>query len=130
MALNPEVSVRERGVMEKCTLCVHRIRYVTSGIGKPEKPKSLKDGEIKTACQETCPTDAIVFGDLNDPNSQVRKLFEAKRTYSLLEDLNTRPRIRYMSRVRNADRASAAHEEHGEAAKHGRIDQAQQGEHV
>jgi len=109
MALNPDVTVRTRGVMEKCSLCVQRIRAVQSGVGKPGKPEKIKDGEIQTACQETCPTDAIIFGDLNDPNSRVAKLFAEKRTYGLLEDLNTVPRVRYMSRVRNAERAVAEH---------------------
>lgn len=112
MALNPDVTVRTRGVMEKCTFCVHRIRAVTAGIGQPGKPERVKDGEIKTACQETCPTNAIVFGDINDPNSAVSKLFAEKRTYALLEDLNTVPRVRYMSRVRNANRGGVEHE-HG-----------------
>jgi hypothetical protein len=76
---------------------------VTTGVGKPGKPGSIPDGSIKTACQQSCPTDAIVFGDLADPNSEVRKLFEAQRSYALLEDLNTRPRVRYLSRVRNAE---------------------------
>lgn len=118
MALNPDVTVRERGVMEKCTLCVHRIRAVTSGIGQPIKPTKIKDGEIKTACQQTCPTDAITFGDLNDPESAVAKLFQEKRTYALLEDLNTQPRVRYMSRVRNSERVVAGHG-HGAAPAHG-----------
>lgn len=114
MALNPDVTVRTRGVMEKCTFCVHRIRAVATGVGHPGKPTKVKDGEIMTACQQTCPTDAIVFGDLNDPTSRVAKLFAEKRTYGLLEDLNTVPRVRYMSRVRNAERASAG--EHGHEA--------------
>jgi len=109
MALNPEVTVRMRGVMEKCTLCVHRIRQVQSGIGQPTKPERIRDGEIKTACEETCPTDAITFGDLNDPTSRVSKLFADKRTYGLLEELNTQPRVRYMSRIRNAKRAESDH---------------------
>lgn len=120
MALNPDVTVRERGVMEKCTFCVHRIRAVTSGIGQPTKPTQIKDGEIKTACQQTCPTDAITFGDLSDPESAVSKLFQEKRAYALLEDLNTQPRVRYMSRVRNAERAMAPPHGHSapEHAKH------------
>ena len=104
MALNPDVTVRSRGVMEKCTFCVHRIRLATSPNLPTSKLGSLKDGTIKTACQETCPANAITFGDLNDPASEVHKLFENKRSYALLEDLNTQPRVRYMSRVRNADR--------------------------
>lgn len=122
MALNPDVTVRSRGVMEKCTFCVHRIREVTR-VGKEARVGGkLKDGSLKTACQETCPADAIIFGDLNDKESSVAKYFQNQRGYALLEDLNTAPRIRYMSRIRNADRAvvdahaSGGHEEH--AADH------------
>jgi molybdopterin-containing oxidoreductase family iron-sulfur binding subunit len=134
MALNPDVTVRVRGVMEKCTLCVHRIRHVTTD--KKVRGEALKDGDIKTACQQTCPTDAIVFGDLNDPTSHVHQLFQDQRTYAVLEDLNTQPRVRYMSRVRNAVRAveavHGAHEGH-EKDKGGKIDNQQQqheGEHA
>jgi molybdopterin-containing oxidoreductase family iron-sulfur binding subunit len=110
MALNPDVTVRTRGVMEKCSFCVHRIRHATKTGSEAREGGKLKDGSLKTACQETCPTNAIVFGDLNDKESAVAKLFEQKRTYALLEDLNTQPRVRYMSRVRNADRVK--HDEH------------------
>jgi molybdopterin-containing oxidoreductase family iron-sulfur binding subunit len=100
LALNPEVTVRSRGVMEKCTFCVQRIRHATSaGKGNP-----LVDGTLKTACQQTCPTDAITFGDLADPNSAVSKLFVDARSYSLLEELNTVPRVRFQSRIRNSER--------------------------
>ncbi|RYZ70184.1 MAG: 4Fe-4S dicluster domain-containing protein, partial [Proteobacteria bacterium] len=124
MALNPDVTVRTRGVMEKCTFCVHRIREVTR-VGKEARAGGkLQDGSLKTACQETCPADAIMFGDLNDKESNVAKHFANLRTYGLLEDLNTVPRVRYMSRVRNADRAivdahaGATHEEHAADEKH------------
>ncbi len=115
MALNPDVTVRTRGVMEKCTFCVQRIRSVTTGIGKEGKPERVADGEIQTACEQTCPTNAIVFGDLNDPESRVRKLFEERRAYRLLEEVNTQPRVRYLSRVRNAERDAS----HGEGSHHG-----------
>jgi MoCo/4Fe-4S cofactor protein with predicted Tat translocation signal len=105
MALNPDVTVRSRGVMEKCTFCVHRIRAATSANKDTKKPGSLVDGKLKTACQQTCPTNAIIFGDLNDKNSEVHRLFQEQRSYALLEDLNTQPRVRYLTRVRNADRA-------------------------
>ncbi len=104
MALNPDVTVRSRGVMEKCTFCVHRIRHVT---GVEKRGQKLHDGELKTACQQTCPTDAIIFGDLADKESAVSKLFQDGRSYALLEELNTQPRVRYMTRVRNAERAVA-----------------------
>ena len=103
MALNPDVTVRSRGVMEKCSFCVHRIRKATSEA--KVAGKELQDGQIKTACEETCPTNAIVFGDLNDPESRVAKLFtKNERMYGLLAELNTRPRVRYQSRIINADR--------------------------
>jgi molybdopterin-containing oxidoreductase family iron-sulfur binding subunit len=116
MALNPEVTVRSRGVMEKCTFCVHRIRAKTMEL--KVKGEAYKDGDVKTACQQTCPTDAIIFGDLNDASSAVAKLFQDQRTYALLEDINTQPRVRYMSHVRNAEREVAAHGGH-EAPAHG-----------
>lgn len=123
MALNPDVTVRERGVMEKCSFCVQRIRHATTGVGKAGKPEKVADGEIKTACEETCPTNAIVFGDLNDPESRVRKLFEEKRTYSVLEEFNTQPRVRYMTRVRNANREASSgghhHSRHNEHQSEG-----------
>jgi molybdopterin-containing oxidoreductase family iron-sulfur binding subunit len=103
MALNPDVTVRSRGVMEKCTMCVSRIRKGTT-IAKVAGV-DLKDGDIKTACEQTCPTSAIVFGDLNDPESRVAKLFtKSERIYGVLAELNTKPRVRYHSKIRNADR--------------------------
>ena len=96
---NPEVSVRSRGVMEKCTYCVQRIEYAK--IESEKEGRRVRDGEIKTACQATCPTEAIVFGDLNDPTSRVAKLQAQKRRYDLLADLNTRPRTVYLAAVRN-----------------------------
>ena len=99
MVFNPDVTVRMRGVMEKCTFCVQRIKRVT--IAARNAGKDVQDGQIITACQQTCPTQAIVFGNLNDPASQVTKLHQNPRTYSVLEDLNTRPRARHMARIRN-----------------------------
>lgn len=104
MALNPDVTVRTRGVMEKCTFCVQRIRKVT-GEAKDRKEK-LQDGAIVTACAESCPTQAITFGDLNDPSSRVAKLFTKQNSYAVLADLNTRPRVQYESKIRNAERAA------------------------
>jgi MoCo/4Fe-4S cofactor protein with predicted Tat translocation signal len=109
MALNPDVTVRSRGVMEKCSFCVQRIRKGTNEAR--DLKQKLRDGAIKTACEETCPADAITFGDLNDPESRVAKLFANERGYGVLEDLNTRPRIRYLSRVRNTDRPLLMDEE-------------------
>jgi MoCo/4Fe-4S cofactor protein with predicted Tat translocation signal len=103
MARNPEVSVRSRGVMEKCTYCVQRIEYAK--IEAEKEGRKVRDGEVKTACQATCPTEAIVFGDLNDPASRVAKLQAQKRRYDLLADLNTRPRTTYLASVRNPSEA-------------------------
>ncbi len=99
MMRNPEVSVRSRGVMEKCTYCVQRI---TAGRITAEKEnRKVKDGDVITACQQACPAGAITFGNLNDPNSKVAKLRADGRNYGLLEDLNTRPRTTYMAVVLN-----------------------------
>jgi molybdopterin-containing oxidoreductase family iron-sulfur binding subunit len=99
LVLNPDVTVRSRGVMEKCTFCVQRIQD-----GKAEakrKGAPLQDGEIQTACQQSCPTQAIVFGDINDPNSRVSQLTRSGRHYRVLEEINVRPSIGYLRLVRN-----------------------------
>ena len=99
MRYNPEVTVRGRGVMEKCSFCVQRINIARQTAKMQER--DLADGEIKTACQQTCPTNAIVFGNINDPNSEVSKLKTEPHNYGVLADLNTRPRTSYLGRVTN-----------------------------
>ena len=96
---NPDVSVRSRGVMEKCSYCVQRIQEAK--INADKENRGVHDGEIVTACQQACPTQAITFGNLNDKDSKVAKLRGDKRSYSVLADLNTRPRTQYMAAVLN-----------------------------
>jgi molybdopterin-containing oxidoreductase family iron-sulfur binding subunit len=97
LGLNPEVSVRSRGVMEKCTFCVQRIQRAK--LRARSARRSIVDSELQTACAQACPTGALVFGDLADPNSMVSRLHALPRAYALLADLNTRPRVRYLGRV-------------------------------
>jgi molybdopterin-containing oxidoreductase family iron-sulfur binding subunit len=97
---NPDVTVRSRGVMEKCTYCIQRINRAKIEAEKADRP--LRDGEIVTACQAVCPSRAIVFGDLNDHDSRVARLRSDPRNYALLAELNARPRTTYLTRVRNA----------------------------
>lgn len=99
---NPEVSVRSRGVMEKCTYCTQRIS--SARIEAEKDGRKVRDGEIVTACQSVCPADAIVFGDLNDKQSRVSKLKQDHRNYRLLNELNTQPRTTYLASLKNQNR--------------------------
>ena len=104
MMRNPDVSVRSRGVMEKCTYCVQRIseRRIDTERASVIEGKEIKIGdELQTACQQSCPADAIIFGNVNDPNSAVSKWKAQSRNYSLLGELNTRPRTTYLAEVKN-----------------------------
>jgi molybdopterin-containing oxidoreductase family iron-sulfur binding subunit len=105
--LNPDVTVRAKGVMEKCTFCVQRIRGKQNEVQLAGR--ELADGEIVTACQQTCPSDAIVFGDLNDPSSRVHQLSGDERSYHVLGDLNTQPGVTYLRKVRNVAAEEAQH---------------------
>lgn len=105
MVLNPDVTVRARGVMEKCTFCVQRIQ--AGKLDAKREGRGVGDGEIKTACQQSCPAGAIVFGDLNDPESEVSRLFLNERSYGVIEELNVLPSVNYLTKVRNRDTAKA-----------------------
>ncbi len=99
LALNPDVTTRSRGVMEKCSFCAQRIQ--AGKLSAKIEKRALKDGDVQSACQQGCPANAIVFGDVNDPESEVAKLIKSDRTYFLLEEINVQPGVGYMTKVRN-----------------------------
>ena len=95
--LNPDVTVRSRGIMEKCSFCIQRIRRAELDAGREER--DVRDGELQPACAQACPTGTLVFGDGNDPNSRVSRIREDKRHYRLLESLGTEPNVTYLKKV-------------------------------
>ena len=127
LRLNPEVSVRSRGVMEKCTFCVQRIQ--SAKITAKNERRPLRDGEITPACAQTCPTEAIVFGDLADPESRVSAARADKRSYDMLAFLNLKPRTSYLARIANPHPSLARNAEHAKHADHGSDDDHGHGGH-
>ncbi|KQS25536.1 TAT-variant-translocated molybdopterin oxidoreductase [Dyadobacter sp. Leaf189] len=108
MVINPDVTVRSRGVIEKCSLCVHRIQEAKLTARKERR--RIVDGEVNVACASSCPTNAITFGDMNDPESRISKILETEkegRAFHVLEEINTRPQLSYLTKIRNKDVAAA-----------------------
>ncbi|WP_026631754.1 TAT-variant-translocated molybdopterin oxidoreductase [Dyadobacter alkalitolerans] len=111
MVINPDVTVRSRGVIEKCSMCVHRIQEAK--LTAKKERRRIVDGEVNVACASSCPTNAITFGDMNDPESRISKLLEVEkegRAFHMLEEINVRPQISYLTKVRNKDAAAKAPE--------------------
>lgn len=119
MVINPDVTVRSRGVIEKCSMCVQRIQA-----GKLDAKKAKRrpvDGEIETACSQSCPTGAITFGDMLDPNSRISKMLEVEkegRAFQVLEEINVQPQINYLTKIRNKDGVKKAEVKKAEHAEH------------
>lgn len=105
--MNPDVTVRFRGVMEKCTFCVQRISE--GRIKAKLENRTIKDGEVRSACQQACPSEAIVFGNINDPESRVNKVKAQNRNYAMLSELNVKPRLTYLAKIRNPHPDMSSH---------------------
>jgi molybdopterin-containing oxidoreductase family iron-sulfur binding subunit len=101
MVLNPDVTVRSRGVMEKCSMCIQRIQE--GKLTAKKEGRKINDGEVKTACQQSCPTEAITFGNVNDQNSKIAAANKDERSYNILEELAVLPSVYYWVKVRNTD---------------------------
>ncbi|MBR9860364.1 TAT-variant-translocated molybdopterin oxidoreductase [bacterium] len=110
MVINPDVTVRSRGVMEKCSFCVQRIQ--SAKLQAKREDRKMESDEFTTACAQTCPSKAIVFGDLNDPKSEISKLYNNERSYHVIEELDTKPSIVYMTKIRNKKEKSNNHVAH------------------
>lgn len=116
MVINPDVTVRSRGVMEKCSFCIQRIQ--AGKLQAKMENRSLKDGDVQTACQSTCPSNAIVFGDMNDKDSEISKLFRNERSYVMLEEYNVQSSVKYLTQIRNVDEVIAGDHKSPEHEKH------------
>jgi Fe-S-cluster-containing dehydrogenase component len=114
LQFNPEVTVRMRGVMEKCTYCTHRLSRTK--IDKRNAGQEVKDGDVMTACQQACPTQAITFGNLNEKGAAVSQLHRNPRAFDVLGELNTRPRTKYLAKLRNPAPQAGAVEHHSSGA--------------
>jgi molybdopterin-containing oxidoreductase family iron-sulfur binding subunit len=100
MAINPDVNVRSRGVMEKCSLCIQMTQKVK--LDAKKEGRRVRDGEFKTACSESCDDNAMVFGDINDRDSEILKVKDGDRTYRVLESIGTKPNVIYQVKIRNS----------------------------
>lgn len=135
MKFNPDVTVRSRGVIEKCTYCIQRVNQARQDVKiqgiwtEKDQVAPIPDGFFQTACQQACPTDAIAFGDILDPNSRVTKERDSHRTYALLGYLNTRPRTTHMMRVRNPNPAIRVFDDHDPLYHGGGHDKSHGGDH-
>lgn len=116
MVINPDVTVRSRGVMEKCSFCIQRIQ--AGKLAAKLENRKVKDGDVKTACQQSCPADAIIFGDVNDKNSEIAKLFKNERSYVVLEEYDVQPSVSYMTKIRNVNETLAGHSGHSTTGNH------------